>query len=150
MFGTIVRFIAAVAVVGLVGAAGVGIYQAGFVAGAAAEGVTVVPPFAGYGWYGPGWGHGFGLFGFLGAVLFVFLLFGLLKALFGRGPRGAWNGGWGHPSRHGWGHRPDAFRGGPWEDRAREIHEEWHRRHGSDPDADAGGAGTPPRSPTAG
>ena len=128
MFGTIVRVVAAVVLVGLLGTVGVGIYQAGFVAGAATEGATVVAPFAGYGLYGPGWGHGGGFFGFIGTLLFVLLLFGLLRAVFWRGPR-AWGGGWGHGNPSADRHGPEAFRGSPWEARAREVHEEWHRRH---------------------
>ncbi len=33
----------------------------------------------------PGWGHGFSIFGFLGTLLFIFIIFGLLRAAFGRG-----------------------------------------------------------------
>jgi hypothetical protein len=142
VFGTFIRVVAAVLLVGLLGSVGVGIYQAGFAAGAATTGTTVVAPFAGYGWYGPGWGLGGGILGFLGFLIVLFLFFGLLRALFWRGPRSSWGaGGWGHGGR-GWSGSGDAdrFRGSGWEQRAREIHDEWHRGH------DAGS----PAAPTSG
>ena len=77
--------------VGLAGA----IFQAGFLAGASADGS--VPAYVGpYGWHGWGWGFGGGLFGILGFLLFLFLFFAILRAVFGgwgRGPRGGWGGG---------------------------------------------------------
>ncbi|MCI0347236.1 MAG: hypothetical protein L0221_17630 [Chloroflexi bacterium] len=145
MFGTFARFAAAVVLVVVLGALGVSVYQAGFMAGAAAEGTTVVAPYA-YGW---GWGIGHGFFGFLGTLLVIFLVFGLLRAIFWRGPR--WErGGWGH-GRHGHGHHgegsegPDGFKGSPWETRAREVHDEWHRRQ--DSGGSAGSSGSPGGSP---
>lgn len=122
--------------VGLAGA----IFQTGYLAGIAADGgaPVVVGPGYGYGWHG--WGFGGGLFGFLGMLLFFILFIGLLKAVFGghrRGwghGRGEWGRGWGPggPGEHG-GH--EGF--GPWESRARELHDEWHRRN-PDGDGDAG------------
>ena len=106
--------------VGLAGA----IFQAGFLAGASADGS--VPAYVGpYGWHGWGWGFGGGLFGILGFLLFLFLFFAILRAVFGgwgRGPRGGWGGGRFYGDRYG-----------RWEDRAREIHDEWHRREESGP-----------------
>lgn len=132
MFGTIVRFVAAVALVGLLGIVGVNIYQAGYVAGAAADGAAVIAPWAGY---GPGWGfgHGFSLFGFLGTLLIIFLVIGLIRAAVGS--RHGWGpGGWGPGGRqHGHGPRgwdAESFRGTPWEARAREVHDAWHRGAG--------------------
>lgn len=116
-------------------------YQAGVgtaVTTAVAEGGTVVTavPALGYG-YGYGWhpgGFGFGFFGFLGTLLFLFLVIGLLRAVFFRGrhgrdwgPRGG-PGGWG-PGR-GW-----------WETRAHEGFDEWHRR------AHDGGSSKEPPAP---
>ena len=145
VFGTFGRVLAAVLLVGLIGGVGVGIYQAGFTAGAATSGTTVVAPFAGYGWFGPVWGFG-GLFCFLGLLLFLFLFFGLLRAILWRGPRGGWgHGSWGHggPGWGGSGDR-DRFRASAWEQRAREIHDEWHRGHDGDrpstPSSPSGGA----------
>lgn len=84
-------------------------YQAGLstaitTAAANAPDGTVVTPVApgaypyGYGYgYGPGgWGHGFSIFGFLGTLLVILLIVGLLRAAFWRGRGG---GGWG---RHGY------------------------------------------------
>jgi hypothetical protein len=95
----------------------------------------VVVPAYGYG-YGPGWhpGFGFGFFGFLGTLLFLFIVFALLRAIFwrgGPGRRGGWGpGGWGG---YGYGKGPDGGGHGhsPWESRANEAFDEWHRRaHG--------------------
>ena len=125
-------------------------YQAGLntaVTTAVADGAAVVAPVAapGYGYgYGYGWhpgGFGFGFFGFLGTLLFLFIVFGLIRAVFFHGGRGrGWgpggpggpggSGGWG-PGR-GW-----------WEGRAHEGFEEWHRRS-----HDSGSAGEPPASTT--
>jgi hypothetical protein len=144
VFGAIGRVIAAIILVALLGGVGVAIYQAGFVAGAAADGATIVAPWVGYGW-GPG--PGFGLFGFLGLLLFLFIVLGLLKAVFGFGGRGrrhdgpyGWGPGWGPGWHHGPG-RPDAeaFHGSPWERRAREVHEAWHRGEGEPPASGATG-----------
>jgi len=142
VFGTVARVIAALVLVGLLGAVGVSIYQAGFVAGAASEGTTVVAPYVGYG-YGWGWGIGHGFFGFFGTLLVIFIIFGLLRAIFWRGPR--WGrGGWGY-GHHGYGYGKgegfERFRGSPWEDRAREVHDEWHRRESGSPDAGSPGSG---------
>ncbi len=63
-------------------------------------GATVTPVLVpggygyGFGANGFGWGPGFGFFGFLGTLLFIVLIVGLLRAVFGRG-RGA--GRWGGP-----------------------------------------------------
>jgi hypothetical protein len=125
-FGRVVLGIALV--VGVI-SLGAGVYQAGFVAGVATEGNVAVAPAVGYGF---GWHGGFGLFGFLGFFVFLFLLFGLFRALAWRGPR-AWGGrGWGP------GYGPGSERGprgdhghgrfGPWEGRAQEAFDDWHRR----------------------
>src|SRR6185295_592311 len=97
--------------------------------------VPYVAPYVGWGW---GWGHGFGFFGFLGGLLFLFLLIGLIRAAFG--PRRGWGGygygrGWsGGGSPGGWSDE----NGRSWEDRARQAHDEWHRAHPEGP----GGAPT--------
>jgi hypothetical protein len=124
-WGFLGRVVLGIALVVGVIALGTGIYQAGFVAGVATEGSVNVAPAVGYGF---GWHGGFGIFGFLGFFLFLFLLFGIVRALTWRGPRG-WGGrGWGPGD--GPGHRGDHERGrfGPWEGRAHEAFDVWHRR----------------------
>lgn len=111
--------------------------------------VTPVAPGAypygyGYGYgVGPGWGHGFSIFGFLGTLLVIFLIFGLLRAAFWRGRGG---GGWG---RHGYWGGPGGFGGpggpGKWEhdprNRFHQTFEDWHREAHGEPSTTP----TPPR-----
>jgi hypothetical protein len=132
---TIARVLLAVILIGAAIGLGVTAYNAGVNTGLAQNGtVTVAPgyapgPYLGYGW-GFGFGHGFGFFGFLGGLLFLFLLFGLVRAAFGVG-RFRSGGGYGHGwHRGGW---PDAD-GRTWEDRARATHDAWHRDHPDEPD----------------
>ncbi|HEY8239323.1 MAG TPA: hypothetical protein VIF63_07790 [Candidatus Limnocylindrales bacterium] len=126
-------------------------YQAGLstaIATAGATGTTVtpvvVPPYAyGYGWHGFG-GPGFGLFEFLAGLFFLFLIFGLIRAIvFGRGPGG--RGGW---DRGSWG--PGGSGHSKWEGHARETFEDWHRRahDPSDPGTAMPTASSPPTTPT--
>ena len=128
-------------------------YQAGVqtavtTVAASAPAGTVVTPVApgvgpyGYGYgYGPGWGWhggGFGIGGFLVGLFFLFIFFGLIRAAFGRGRGwGGHGGGWGYRGGPGgWsGHDQNGER--PWETRAREVHDAWHRDQ-------AGSGGTPP------
>ena len=122
-------------------------YQAGLttaVAQVPADGATVVTPVVvhGYGWGFPG----FGIFGFFATLFFIFLVFGLLRAIFwgGRGHRHGWGGpGWGPggPGSSGRGWDQD---GSPWRDRAHSTFETWHS------EAHASGAGhdTPAAPPT--
>ena len=93
-------------------------------------GATAAVPVRPY-WYGP-FGFGFGFFGLFFTILFIFLIFALIRAAFGWGGRGRWGG-------------PGAWRGGPgaWaDDRSRwgdapPPFEEWHRRaHGETPPSD--------------
>jgi hypothetical protein len=133
---TIARILLVVVLVG--GAIGIGVtaYDAGVTAGLAQSGQVVVTPgaypVAPYIGYGFGFGHGFGFFGFFGTLLFLFLLFALVRAAFG-GRRH-----WGPGYRDG---RGD-WRGSPWESRAREVHDEWHR--GKSDDSGPPAAGGPP------
>ncbi len=97
----------------LVIAAGIGIggYQLGLAQGLASAGGAVAPVAP---YYLAPFGFGFGFFGLLFPLLFLFLIFGLGRALF-------WGGRWGG---HGYGDH------GPWGDR-RAMLEEWHKRaHG--------------------
>jgi hypothetical protein len=116
MFGTFFRVIAALALVGLIAAVGIGIYDAGVGAGlmqagreAVASGAPAPVVYYPGPYYGHGWGGGFGFFGIFFWILGIFLIFGLVRAAFGRGRWGG-PGGW---SRHegGKGHL-----------------EEWHRQ----------------------
>lgn len=118
------RLIAGIVLAGLViGLAG-SVFQAGFAAGAAgAAGPAAYP------WYG--WGWGFGGFSILGTLFTLFLVFALVRLAFGGGHRrhAGPNAehGW---ARHGWGPGGPDDRGGfsAWEGRAREVHDEWHRK----------------------
>ena len=130
-------------------------YQAGLttaVAQVPADGATtVVTPVVvhGYGWGFPG----FGIFGFFATLFFIFLVFGLLRAIFwgGRGHRNGWGGpGWGPGGPGGPGRGWDQD-GSPWRDRAHGTFETWHREahasgegHGAPggPDAGSGAATT--------
>jgi hypothetical protein len=93
---------------------------------------VVVPPYGyGYGWHGGGFG--FGIFGFLATLFFLFIIFGLIRAIFWRGGPGR-RGGWGGPGG-GWG-GPGGYGQTGWEGRAHDTFEDWHRRaHGDNPEA---------------
>jgi hypothetical protein len=135
------RLIAAVVLVLLLALAGAGLYQAGISQGVAqtavGAGSTAAPAVVPYAYYGlHPFGFGFGIFGFLFFLFFLFLIFRLIGAVVWGGRRGGyWGGGrWGH---HGYGPDsgpggPEGFRGSPWEDRAREVHDDWHRRQGGE------------------
>ena len=98
---------------------------------------VVVPPYAygngyGYGWHPFGWG--FSIFGLLFGLFFLFIIFGLIRAIFWGGHRGwgpgGWGGGPGHRG-HGWDARYDR---NPWIERFGPSFEEWHRQaHGTGP-----------------
>jgi len=135
---SIARILLVVVLVGTAIGIGVTAYDAGVTSGLAQTGQVVVAPgaypvapYVGYGW---GFGHGFGFFGFFGFLLILFLVFGLIRAAFG-GRRGWGPGG---PHRHGGGPGGD-WRGSPWETRAREVHDEWHRGQTADGDKPATG-----------
>jgi len=129
----IVSFLVGLLFVGILVGVGVGIYQAGVAQGVVDAGrlpAGAVVPVAGYG-YGYGWGfHGFGFLGLLFPILFLFLIFGLVRAAFGRGRhwgpgwggRGYWGKGYG-PGFGGPGSGPEAWR----EERERQI-SDLHRR----------------------
>ena len=121
-------------------------YQAGLASGIAQSGTVAAPvvvPYA-YGWHP--FGIGFGLFGFLGLVLFLFLLFGLIRAVTwgGRGwGRGGWGGRWGPGGPGG----PGGPMQGRWEEHAHSTFDDWHRRAHEGPDRDT--AQSPPATPSA-
>ena len=148
------RFIAAILLVAVL-AVGGGIiattaYQAGVNTAVTTTGTggTVVAPVVvpgyGYGWHPFGWGFGF--FGLLATLFFVFIVFALIRAIFWRGGPG----GRGGPGRRGWG-GPDGSGHSPWAYRAHDTFDDWHKRaHADGPNGGAGGAGGPaePPSPT--
>ena len=96
---------------------------------------VVVPAYG----YGYGW-HPFGaIFGFFATLFFLFIVFALIRAIFwrgGPGRRGGWGPGWGAPGWSGYGKGPERHGPGrsPWEARAHETFDDWHRRaHGVAP-----------------
>jgi hypothetical protein len=136
---TFARILLAIVLIG--GAIGIGVtsYNAGVTAGLVQSGQAVVVPdgypmvpggaYVGYGW---GYGHGFGFFGFLGGLLFLFIVIGLIRAAFGGGYRRGWGGPGGS---RGWGgdwHR-DA-----WEQRVKDTHDALHREATDGPDKPSG------------
>ena len=140
-------FLATLIVVGLLVGVGAGIYQAGIAqgvidAGRFPAGATVPVNGYGYGWQGPD------LFGLFFGLLFLFILFGIIRAAF-FGGRGGWGRGYGHG--HGWGPGWDKGDGpsdgpGSWRaDRDSRI-AEWHRKlheeeSGTSPSASSAGSG---------
>jgi hypothetical protein len=129
----IVSFFLGLIVVGILVGVGVGIYQAGIAQGVVEAGripAGAVVPVAGYG-YGWGFHGGFGFLGILFPILFLFLIFGLVRAAFGRGRH--YGPGWGGRGSWGKGYGPGfGGPGGPgfdaWrEERDRQI-SDLHRR----------------------
>ena len=127
---TAFRVVAALVLLGVLAAIGVGVYNAGVSQGLA-QNVTAVAsgaPVAGYypGYFGPHWGWGFGFFGIFFWILGIFLVFALLRAIFG------W-GRWGRHAGHWGGYGPGGYGpGGYGADRRREMLDEWHRdAHGT-------------------
>jgi hypothetical protein len=119
---------------------GVGIYNAGLEQGIAqtAQLPAGTVPYYAYGWH---WGGG--IFGLFFPILFLFIIFGLIRAAF-RGGRG----GWGH---HGYGYGPGKWGpggSGPWmgdrDSRIAEWHRQLHEAEGSTPGASSGSTGTGP------
>ena len=125
------RFIAFLVLLGLVAVAGVAVYNAGVTAGinsdigqAIASGAPIP---AGY-YSGAYWGHpgGFGFGGFLIGLLFLFLFFGLVRAIFGFGR-------WGH---HGGAGYSKFGRHGGWNEYMGSWHEEQHGKAPNTPAPD--------------
>ena len=122
----IVSFLVGLIVVGILVGVGVGIYQAGLAQGVLDAGrlpAGAVVPVAGYCY---GWGfHGFGFLGLLFPILFLFLIFGLVRAAFGRGRH--YGPGWGGRGYWGKGYGPGIGPDGWREERERQI-SDLHRR----------------------
>jgi|SRR5579859_6031684 len=147
---TAFRVIAALLLVGVLVAIGVGVYNAGVSQGIA-QNVTAVAsgvPVAAYGYYpgyiGQHWGWGLGGFGFFGIffwIVGILLIFTLLRAAFGWGRYGHHHDRWGGYGSGRW-NQP-----GP-DDPRREMLDRWHREAhgtGSSPGSGAGaGAGQGP------
>jgi len=119
-------------------------YQAGLdtaVTTATASGAPVVAPVVvapypyAYGWHA--FGFGWGIFGLFAGLFFLFVVFGLFRAVFWRRGPGR-RGGWGGP---GW----DGHDGSPWQTRAHDTFDDWHRQAH---DATSGGSPATPRPPT--
>lgn len=89
-------------------AVGLVAYQIGVSQGLATTLPAGVAPVAYYGY--PHWGYGFGFLGFLFPLLFLFLIFGAMRAAFGGGHRGYGPRGWGNGR-----------------ERIEELHRELHR-----------------------
>lgn len=143
--------------VGVLIAIGGGIYQAGVAQGIVDAGRVPVGAAAGY-VGGFGWGiHPFGFLGLLFPLFFLFLLFGIIRAIFGFGRGRGWShrhdgygyGGWGKGSPMG----PDSWR----EERERrmaELHQRLHDeeagRGASAPGPSNGASTGPSTGPTGG
>jgi hypothetical protein len=149
----IVSFLFGLLIVGILVGVGTGIYQAGVAQGVVDAGrlpAGAVVPVAGYGY---GWGfHGFGFLGLLFPILFLFLIFGLVRAAFGRGRH--WGPGWGGRGYWGKGYGPGfggPASGGPdaWrEERDRQISDLHRRLHEEESKSGATpGGGSGPGTP---
>lgn len=125
---SIASFLFSLIVVAILVGVGVGIYQAGVAQGVIDAGrfpAGAAVPVAGYGGYHDG---GFGFLGLLFPLLFLFLIFGVLRAAFGH--RRGWGHGYGYGYGRGWdkgsGSGPDGTPGPRW-DREGAI-ADWHKR----------------------
>ena len=115
---TFLGLVAGLILLSILGGIAVGVYNAGVSAGLAQAGAVGAGAAAPYAY---GWGFhsvlGFGLLGLLVPILFLFLIFGLIRAAMGGGRRG-----WGH---HGW-------QGGPgpegWRSERERYMADMHRR----------------------
>jgi hypothetical protein len=149
MFRGFLGLVATLIVVGLLVSVGAGIYQAGVAQGIVDAGrfpAGAAVPVAGVG-YGLGFGwHGPSIFGLFFGLLFLFILFGIIRAAFfgGRG-RGWGRGGWGH----GYGYGPGWGRGegpsdgdGPrsWREAREQRMADWHKQLHDDEAKGPGGS----------
>ena len=125
IFGGLLVQILAVSAVGL----GAYAYNAGIAQGLAQSGKLVAPsdgalPYLvhpGAFYFGPP-GFGFGCFGLLVPLAFLFLFFSVMRGFMG----------------HGWGHRHAWRSEGPWSKDVPPVFEEWHKRaHGQSPEEGA-------------
>jgi hypothetical protein len=112
-----------IVVLAIAAIAGIFGYQLGVSQGLVATGTAVAPAV----YYHPFF---FGGFGILFPLLFIFLIFGLVRAAFGRGRGWGYGGGWGWP---GYYQNP--------RDRIEALHRELHGEKPQDP-----GTASPPPS----
>jgi hypothetical protein len=103
------RFLAFLLLIGILVAGGVAVYNAGVSAGIAsdvgnaiASGGAVPVPYYPAPYLAHSWGFGFPFFGFLFGIFFLFLIFGLLRAVIGGGHHGRWRGYDGGSKRDDW------------------------------------------------
>lgn len=137
--GIMLSILAISVIVGL----GAGVYNAGIQQGIIEAGRVPAGQAVQTG-YHYGWGAGFNFFDILIPLLFLFILFGLIRAAFGGGR------GWGHgyrgygPGGYGpgaWGRGWDADRGpGGWREERERRMADLHRRFH---EAEAGSSGSP-------
>ena len=110
------RFILSIVLVIVIVAGAIGLgtyaYNAGVAQGLAQSGKIVAPDGAAVPYYPPVYYHpfGFGFGGFLFSCFFIFLIFGLIRAIF-------WRPHWGWRSRRG-----------PWNSDFPPMAAEWHRK----------------------
>ena len=133
--------------VGVLIAIGNGIYSAGVAQGIVDAGRVPAGAAVGVAGYGYGWGfHGFGFLGLLFPLFFLFVLFGIIRAIFGFGGRGrGWShhhdgygyGGWGKGGPMG---GPDSWR----EERERRMAELHKRMHDEEAAGSSTAGGNPP------
>lgn len=110
----------------VLGGIGVGVYNAGVSAGlaqAGAVGAGAATPYL-YGW-GIHPFFGFGFLGLLFPILFLLLIFGLIRAAIGGGRRG-WGRGWdGGPGHEGWRSERERYMA--------DLHRRFHEAEGTSP-----------------
>jgi hypothetical protein len=150
------RFIAAIVLIAVLAIGGGLIATTAYQAGLNTAVTTVVPgsdtvvaPVVihayGYGW--SPFGFGFGFFGFLATLFFLFIVFGLIRAILFRGGRG--RGGWG---RGGWNSGPGGSSQSGWQEpgsreaRFHDTFEAWHRQ-AHDPSTTGTAAPSGPATP---
>ena len=146
----IVSFFLSVLFVLVLAGIGVEVYQAGVTQGIVDAGrfpAGAAVPVAGYAGY-----HGFNIFGLIFPILFLFIIFGLLRAAFSHGRgwgrgygRGyGWDGDWNRDDRE----RPASSWREERERRMADMHRRLHESEGSDPGS--GGSSAPGGSSGAG
>ena len=142
VFRVLLALVLVVALVAVAGWIAAGAYHTGFLQGAQQAGKSLPVPQGGapvpLPWYAyapywlPPFGFGFGLLGCLMPLLFLFLVFSLVRVIVGGGSRRWRHHGWEENDPHG-----------PWRRHGRwsEMAEEWHRQQHSGEAGNPSGAG---------